>query len=62
MGRVLFMTVGTGTGLDVEKKTWNLAHGLLASIDHYKPDRVVFFGSEDSKVTIETIESIESLN
>jgi hypothetical protein len=32
MKRALFMTVGTGVGLDKEKKIRSLAHGLLASI------------------------------
>ena len=49
------MTVGTGVGLDKEKKIRSLAHGLLASILHYSPEKVVFFGSEASKETIESL-------
>lgn len=55
MKRALFMTVGTGMGLDKEKKVKNLAHGLLTSVEHYNPDRIVFFGSEDSKETVESL-------
>lgn len=51
------MTVGTGVGLDKEKKVRSLAHGLLASILHYSPEKVVFFGSEESKETIESLKS-----
>ena len=42
MKRALFMTVGTGVGLDKEKKVRNLAHGLLTSIESYNPDKIVF--------------------
>jgi len=56
MKRALFMTVGTGVGLDKEKKVRNLAHGLLSSIESYNPDKIVFFGSEES---IETVESLK---
>ena len=56
MKRALFMTVGTGVGLDKEKKVRNLAHGLLTSIESYNPDKIVFFGSEES---IETVESLK---
>ena len=51
------MTVGTGVGLDKEKKIKNLAHGLLTSVEHYNPDMIVFFGSEDSKETIESLKA-----
>ena len=57
MKRALFMTVGTGVGLDKEKKVKNLAHGLLTSIEHYNPDIIVFFGSEESKETIESLKA-----
>jgi len=50
------MTVGTGVGLDKEKKVRNLAHGLLTSVEHYNPEMIVFFGSGDS---IETVESLK---
>ncbi len=54
MKRILFMTVGTGIGSNSER-TKRLSHGLLTSIEHYKPDTIVFFGSEDSKETIECL-------
>ena len=57
MNRVLFMTVGTGIGLDREKKIKSLAHGLLSATLHYNPDNIVFFGSEESKETVETLKS-----
>ena len=50
--KILFMTVGTGVGSD-EEKTRNLAHGLLSSIRSHRPDKVVFFGSEESMKTLE---------
>lgn len=49
------MTVGTGVGLDKEKKIRSLAHGILASILHYSPEKVVFFGSEESLETVESL-------
>lgn len=55
MDRVLFMTVGTGVG-DSEDKIDSLAHGLLKSINHSRPDKIIFFGSELSKKTVEYIE------
>ncbi|RLF37520.1 MAG: TIGR02710 family CRISPR-associated protein [Thermoplasmata archaeon] len=51
--KVLFMTVGTGIGKDEGIKS--LAHGLAFAIRRHSPDRVVFFGSEKSKQTIEEI-------
>lgn len=51
----LLMTVGTGVGEDKDKKIESLAHGLLSSILHYNPDKVVFFGSEESKETVESL-------
>ena len=54
MKRALFMTVGTGVGIN-EERIKRLAHGLLTAIIHYKPDKVIFFGSEDSKATIDSI-------
>ncbi|RLG10348.1 TIGR02710 family CRISPR-associated protein, partial [Candidatus Pacearchaeota archaeon] len=50
------MTVGTAIGEDADKKIESLAHGLLVCIEHYKPDHIVFFGSEDSCKTIKEIE------
>ncbi len=54
MGMILFMTVGTGTGQNADARK-NLAHGLLVSVEHYRPDKCVFFGSEKSKETIEEL-------
>lgn len=51
------MTVGTGVGLDKEKKMKSLAHGLLASVNHYNPEKIIFFGSEASRETIESLKS-----
>ena len=53
MKRALFMTVGTGRR--DEKSIKSLAHGLLVSITHYNPDRIAFFGSEESTETIESV-------
>lgn len=50
----LLMTVGTGIGGSKEA-TENLAHGILYSIDTSNPDEVVFFGSELSKLTVESV-------
>lgn len=55
MARILFMTVGTGIGVNKEEKIKSLAHGLLVCIEHYRPDNVVFFGSDQSMDTIESI-------
>ena len=51
----LLMTVGTGVGDDMVKARDNLAQGMLFSIDERNPDLVVFFGSENSKLTIESL-------
>ena len=50
----LLMTVGTGIGGD--DATDDLAHGILCSIDTLNPNKVIFFGSELSKKTIEYVE------
>lgn len=52
--KILFMTVGTGVGKDRERIK-NLAHGLVASILNHAPDKIVFFGSEKSKETLEEL-------
>jgi len=52
--RILFITVGTGVGKG-EEKIKSLAHGILSSILQHNPDKVVFFGSEESKKTVEEI-------
>ena len=49
----LLMTVGTGIGGQVA--TEDLAHGILHSIDTLNPDKVIFFGSELSKNTVESL-------
>ena len=49
----LLMTVGTGIGGEVA--TEDLAHGILYSIDTSNPDIVIFFGSELSKKTVESV-------
>jgi len=49
----LFMTVGTGRRDEESLKS--LSHGLLHAILFYKPDNIVFFGSEESKKTIECL-------
>ena len=49
----LLMTVGTGIGGQVA--TEDLAHGILYSIDTLNPDEVIFFGSELSKNTVESL-------
>jgi CRISPR-associated protein (TIGR02710 family) len=48
------MTVGTGIG-DSQEKIDSLAHGLLYSIKDTNPDHVVFFGSDKSKNTINSL-------
>ena len=50
----LLMPVGTGVG-GTDEATDSLAHGILYSIDTYNPDEVIFFGSELSKKTIESL-------
>lgn len=49
----LLMTVGTGIGGQVA--TEDLAHAILFSIDTTNPDKVIFFGLELSKITIESV-------
>ena len=49
----LLMTVGTGIGGQVA--TEDLAHAILFSIDNLNPDIVIFFGSEKSKKTVESV-------
>jgi len=55
--KVLFLTVGTGVGQD-DAKIKSLAHGLLVSILKHAPDKIIFFGSEKSKRTIEAIKEL----
>ena len=49
----LLMTVGTGIGGQVA--TEDLAHAILFSIDNSNPDILIFFGSEKSKKTVESV-------
>jgi CRISPR-associated protein (TIGR02710 family) len=49
------MIVGTGVGVDKEKRIKSLAHGLLKSIDYFKPDHIIFFVSEYSKNTVKSL-------
>jgi len=53
MGVALFMTVGTGRR--TEESIKSLAHGILSAITHYNPDKIVFFGSDESKETITSL-------
>ncbi|MHA1687566.1 MAG: TIGR02710 family CRISPR-associated CARF protein [Candidatus Heimdallarchaeaceae archaeon] len=53
--RILIMTVGTGIE---EKKRKSLAHGIATCIEHYRPDKITFIGSEKSKKTIEEIDNL----
>ncbi|HEC91937.1 MAG TPA: TIGR02710 family CRISPR-associated protein, partial [Candidatus Atribacteria bacterium] len=53
--RILFMTVGTGVGKD-ENRVKNLAHGLLSAIKEHNPNKVIFFGSDESKETVKELE------
>lgn len=46
------MTVGTGVSTE-KNNIKSLAHGLLTSIIDKRPDKIVFFGSEKSKKTLE---------
>lgn len=50
------MTVGTGTGATKER-IHNLAHGLKESIKHTRPDEIVFFGSNLSEKTVESLKN-----
>lgn len=55
MKNILFMTVGTGG--ESQDEIDSLAHGLLYSIKQTNPDFTVFFGSEISKKTIESLKN-----
>lgn len=54
----LLMTVGTGVGEDREKARAGLAHAMLFSINNNNPDFIVMFGSEKSKLTVETLKEL----
>ena len=54
----LLMTVGTGIGKDKEKARAGLANAMLRSIISRNPDIVKFFGSKESKYTVETLKDL----
>ena len=54
----LLMTVGTGIGADKEKARAGLANAMLRSIISRNPDIVKFFGSKESKYTVETLKDL----
>ena len=51
----MLITVGTGIG-GKKEATDSLAHGILKSIENYGPKKVVFFGSENSRSTVKSLE------
>ena len=54
----LLMTVGTGIGKDKEKARAGLANAMLRSIISRNPDRIILFGSEESKYTVEALKDL----
>ena len=52
MKRFLFINVGTGVSSGSEKAIDSLAHGILTSIIDHRPDSIVFFGSDKSKIVL----------
>ena len=54
----LLMTVGTGVGENKRKAREGLAFAMLKSIDSRNPDIIRFFGSEESKFTLETLKDL----
>jgi hypothetical protein len=57
MKRNLFVNVGTGISSGSENAIDSLAHGILASIIWHRPDSIVFFGSDKSKIVLESIKN-----
>ena len=56
---ILFMTVGTGTNLNInEENSKNHAQKLYYTINKIRPDKVIFFASDKSKGTVEYIEEL----
>ena len=56
---ILFMTVGTGTNLNInEANSQNHAQKLYYTINKIRPDKVIFFASDKSKVTVEYIKEL----
>lgn len=51
----MLITVGTGIG-GKKEATDSLAHGILKSIENFGPKKVVFFGSENSRSTVKSLE------
>lgn len=49
----MLITVGTGIGGSEARDS--LAHGILFSIKSHRPKKIIFFGSEESKETIESV-------
>ena len=49
----MLITVGTGIGGPEARDS--LAHGILFSIKSHRPKKIIFFGSEESKKTIESV-------
>ena len=54
----LLMTVGTGIGENKEKARAGLANAMLRSIISRNPDIIKFFGSEESKYTVESLKDL----
>ena len=50
----MLITVGTGIG-GTQEATESLAHGILHAIVHNNPKKVVLFGSEASKKTVDSL-------
>ena len=53
----LLMTMGTGIGKpeEIQDIIDSLAYGFLFSIEWHRPKKVVFFGSDKSRVTLESL-------
>ena len=49
----MLITVGTGIGGPEARDS--LAHGILFSIKSHRPKKIIFFGSEESKKTVESV-------
>ena len=49
----MLITVGTGIGGSEARDS--LAHGILFSIKNHRPRKIIFFGSEDSKKTVDSV-------
>ena len=55
MKKVLLITLGTGVGPNEDERTKSLAHGILNSITINRPDWILFFGSDKSLKTLESL-------